>query len=100
MTPANNIIKNKPLTIELNKDPNLIPDLILEQQFLYELAKNYKVQNLLGDAKTMYENAIKLNYQHILGGFKENQLNEIIQELKYVDEDIYKNTMKHINFLL
>ena len=48
----------------------------------------------------MYENAIKLNYQHILGGFKENQLNEIIQELKYVDEDIYKNTMKHINFLL
>lgn len=99
-TALNNIIKNKPLTIELNKDPNLIPDLILEQQFLYELAKNYKVQNLLGDAKTMYENAIKLNYQHILGGFKENQLNEIIQELKYVDEDIYKNTMKHINFLL
>ena len=27
-------------------------------------------------------------------------INEIIQELKYVDENIYKNTMKHINFLL
>ena len=72
----------------------------MEQQFLYELAKPYKVNNLLGDAETMYNNAIKLNYQHILGGFKEQQLNNIMDELKYVDETIYKDTMKHINFLI
>ena len=48
----------------------------------------------------MYNNAIKLNYQHILGGFKEQQLNNIMDELKYVDETIYKDTMKHINFLI
>ena len=47
-----------------------------------------------------HDNAIKLNYQHILGGFKEQQLNNIMDELKYVDETIYKDTMKHINFLI
>lgn len=99
-TTLNNIINNKQCLLELNKDLNAIPDLILEQQFLYELAAPYKVNNLLGDAETMYDNAIKLNYQHILGGFKENQLNNIIEELKFVDEKIYKNTMKHVNFLL
>ena len=99
-TTLNNIINNKQCLLELNKDLNAIPDLILEQQFLYELAAPYKVNNLLGDTETMYDNAIKLNYQHILGGFKENQLNNIIEELKFVDEKIYKNTMKHVNFLL
>lgn len=99
-TTLNNIINNKLLLVELNKNLNAIPDLILEQQFLYELAKPYNVNNLLGDSESMYENAIKLNYQHILGGFKENQLDAIMQELKYVDEKIYKDTMKHINFLI
>ena len=99
-TTLNNIINNKKLLNALNKDLEAIPDLILEQQFLYELAKEYNVNNLLGDANTMYDNAIKLNYQHILGGFKENQLPQIIHELKYVDENIYKETMKQVNFLL
>lgn len=96
----NNIIKNKQCILELNKNLNAIPDLILEQQFLYEISKPYKVNNLLGTSETMYENAIKLNYQHVLGGFKEQQINEIMQELKYVDETIYKNTMKNVNFLI
>lgn len=99
-TTLNNIINNKKLLKALNKDLEAIPDLILEQQFLYELAKEYNVNNLLGDANTMYDNAIKLNYQHILGGFKENQLPQIMHELKYVDENIYKETMKQVNFLL
>ena len=99
-TTLNSIINNKLCLLSLNKDLNAIPDLIMEQQFLYELAKPYKVNNLLGDTESMYDNAIKLNYQHILGGFKEQQLNNIMDELKYVDETIYKDTMKHINFLI
>jgi len=99
-TMLNNIINNKSLLVDLNKNLNAIPDLIMEQQFLYELATPYKVNNLLGDAETMYDNAIKLNYQHILGGFKEQQLDKILQELKYVDEKIYKETLKYINFLI
>ena len=99
-TTLNNIINNKLCLLSLNKDLNAIPDLIMEQQFLYELAKPYKVNNLLGDAESMYDKAIELNYQHILGGFKEQQLNNIMDELKYVDETIYKDTMKHINFLI
>lgn len=99
-TTLNNIINNKVLLLDLNKNLDAIPDLILEQQFLYELSRPYKVNNLLGDAETMYENAIELNYQHILGGFKENQLNNIIDELKYVDENLHKKTMKQINYLI
>lgn len=99
-TALKSIINNKNCLFELNQNLNHIPDLILEQQFLYELAQNYKVNNLLGDSDTMYKNAVALNYQHILGGFKEHQLNNIINELKYVDENIYKNTMKNINYLI
>lgn len=99
-TTLNNIINNKKCLLELNKNLNAIPDLILEQQFLYELAQPYMVNNLLGDADTMYNMAIKLNYQHILGGFKETQLNDIMNELKYVDETLYKEAVKQISFLL
>lgn len=99
-TTLNNIIKNRVCTLELNKNLDMIPDLILEQQFLYQLAKDYKINNLLGDVKTMYDNAVKLGYQHIFGGFKEHQLKLISNELKYVDENIYKETIKQISFLL
>lgn len=99
-TTLNNIINNKKCLAELNQNLDAIPDLILEQQFLFELAAPYKVNNLLGDAETMYNNAIALNYQHILGGFKEKQLNLIMQELKYVDEKIYKETMKQVDYLI
>ena len=99
-TTLNNIIKNKECLAELNNNIYAIPDLIMEQQFLYELAQPYKVNNLLGDAITMYDKANELGYQHILGGFKEQEWNKILDELKYVDETIYKNTIKQIKFLL
>ena len=42
-----NILKNRHCIDDITSNPDIIPDLVLEQQFLYELAKDYKVNNLL-----------------------------------------------------
>lgn len=95
-----NILKNRHCIEDITSNPDIIPDLVLEQQFLYELAKDYKVNNLLGNTNTAYIKAVELGYQHILGGFKLRQLNHIINELKYVDFEIYNKTVKHIKYLM
>jgi hypothetical protein len=95
-----NILKNRHCIDDITANPDIIPDLVLEQQFLYELAKDYKVNNLLGNTDTAYIKAIELGYQHILGGFKLQQLNQIINELKYVDFELYNKTVKHIKYLM
>lgn len=98
-TVLNNIIHNSRCVYELNNDRMAIPDLLLEQQFLYELGKDYKVNNLLGNSDEVYDNAIKLNYQHVLGGYKEQQLEDIKNELRYVDRDLYVKAVKYISYL-
>lgn len=95
-----NIIKAKDIQKALLENTMAIPDLIMEQQFLYEISAPYKVNNILGDSNTAYKNAISLNYQHLLGEFKEKQMDKIIQELRYVDEDIYVKTRKHLKYLI
>lgn len=96
----NQIIHNKDVVNILKNDKNSVPDLVLEQQFLYELSRDYKVNNLLGTSDELYDNALKYNYQHVLGGYKEEAINSIINELKYVDEDLFRKAMKQASYLM
>ena len=95
-----NIIKNKQCLRELKENKQAIPDLILEQQFIYELSKKYKVNNLLGTEEEVYDNAIKLGYQHVLGSFKLQQLGDIMAELKYIDLDLFNKTAMQLKYLI
>lgn len=94
------IMMNTNIQKQFKIDPNLIPDLVMEQQYLYQISDNYKVHNLLGHADEIYENAVKINYQHVLGGFKTTQLNNIFNELKYIDFNLYNKALKQINYLV
>lgn len=74
---------------------NCIPDLVLEQQHLYQLANkfNYNVKTLLGkghigeDGKNsqIYKDAIDLNYQHVLSSYKYHEFPQIRHELSIID---------------
>ena len=67
------------------------PDLIYEQQFLYQLCQNNKipVRNLLGvKQEEIYNNSIKLDYQHVLGSDKYIKFEFIRNELDYIDKSM------------
>lgn len=98
-TTLNNIIHSSGCVKAFNDDPMAVPDLIMEQQFLYELAKPYRVHNLLGNSDTMYQTAVDIHYQHVLGRFKEQQINQIKTELAYVNPDLYKKAVKAVSYL-
>lgn len=84
---------------EIINKKTYVPDLVLEQQFLYELSAEYKCHNILGDSTTMYENAISLGYQHILGEYKIKLLPEIINELNYIDPDLCKKALRTTKYI-
>ena len=90
---------NPPLLQEL-KDNGCAPDLVLEQQHLYHLARGYKVCNLLGRGEASWNKSHKIGYQHILGDGKWNCLDLIQQQLSIVNPLIYLQTKKHIQKLL
>ena len=67
------------------------PDLIYEQQFLYQLCQNNKmnVRNLLGvKQQEIYENSLDLDYQHVLGSDKYVKFEFIRNELDYIDKSM------------
>lgn len=71
-------------------------DLLIEQQHLYYLSKDYVVCNLLGSGDEAYENSRELGYQHLLGTDKWEQLDQIKKQLYYLDREIYYLTLKQI----
>lgn len=73
-------------------------DLLCEQQHLYNLAEinDFKVYNLLGTGDEIYERAVNLGYQHLLGSEKWESLEEIKLQLFNLNKDIYKLTIKKL----
>ena len=75
-------------------------DLLLEQQHLYYLSKDYVVCNLLGSGEEAYKNSRELGYQHLLGTDKWEQLDKIQKQLYYLDREIYNKVTKQLEKVL
>lgn len=77
------------------KQGHVTPELVIEQQFLTDLCEshNYKVKELLtGD---IFENAVKIKYQHLLGDSKFVNLDNILKTIKNISEVCYNKLMNN-----
>ena len=86
---AERVSKDPKCVESLNKDKYCAPDIILEQQFIYELSKDkYKVRTLLhnGFEKQFPQ---EIGYQHVIGSKKYLQLHHCKRVLKELDENLY-----------
>lgn len=77
---------------------NVWMDLLCEQQHLYKLAEmyDYKVYNLLGSGDEVFEKSVELGYQHLLGPEKWILLDEIKEQLRNLNPEIYKATLNKL----
>ena len=68
-----------------------VPDLVIEQQFLYDICKNkkYKFKCLI-DGNHPSKSANKIGYQHLLGSAKNKEYLQIIKKIKELDLNIYQ----------
>lgn len=68
-----------------------VPDLVIEQQFLYDICKNkkYKFKCLI-DGNHPSKSANKIGYQHLLGNSKNKEYLQIIKKIKELDVNIYQ----------
>lgn len=64
--------------------PRAIPDIIIEQQFLYDLCKYYKLDVTLVLPKCTMEEADKIGYQHLIGDCKRAERDKILKVLNYI----------------
>lgn len=71
-------------------DLGSVPDIIIEQQFLYDLCntRGYKVKVLL-DEDDLDESARKLGYSHLMGPSKYNMREDILKMIYKLDKNIY-----------
>lgn len=71
-------------------DKTSVPDLIIEQQFLYDICENkkYKVKCLIDGSKPS-KSANAIGYQHLIGDTKNREYLEIIKKIKEIDNNIY-----------
>ncbi len=71
------------------------PDVVLEQQMLYETA-NRRLNNpnttLLGTGRAIYKQADSMGYIHLIARAKEEEIRYIVERLKQIDPDIYAAT--------
>lgn len=76
-------------------DLHSVPDLIAEQQMLYDFCKHkgLKVKELLTFPK-LNERADEIGYQHIIGNAKNTQLKTCCKLLKKLDINVYKKLEK------
>ena len=67
-----------------------VPDINIEQQFLYDLCKknNYKVKCLL-DENDLHGSAAKLGYSHLMGVSKRQLYKNVIKMIYKLDKNIY-----------
>lgn len=77
----------------INKDS--VPDLIIEQQFLYDLCcdKKYKVKCLI-DGNHPSKSANQIGYQHLIGETKQKEYKQILKIIKNLDINIYNQLKK------
>jgi hypothetical protein len=93
-------VADKPDLIGLFKATHSIPDVVLEQQKLYELSEDKKVFSLLGSGATSYEYSRVIGYMHILSDAKWECLDKIIGQLSMVSPEIFTKTAGVLNKLL
>lgn len=76
-------------------DKASVPDLVIEQQFLYDLCKNknYSVKCLI-DGSCPSKSANKIGYQHLIGNAKRKEYKQIIKTIKNLDNNIYNKLKK------
>lgn len=86
---AERVSKDSKCIESLNEDRYIAPDIVMEQQFIYELSKDkYKVRTLLheGFAESFPS---EIGYQHVIGSKKYTQLHHCKRVLKELDENLY-----------
>lgn len=67
------------------------PDLIIEQYFLWEVAKDFKIEPLIQDFQNLTEK--EKGFMH-LGSKKTVFQNQVRQKLYFLDKDLFKAVMK------
>ena len=90
-------VKSKPDLIADLKEASSAPDIVLEQQMLYELAHRGNVYSLLGTGLQSMMYSRSIGYQHLLGSAKTEELYKIINQLHNIDPDIFSATAEAIN---
>lgn len=67
-----------------------VPDIIIEQQFLYDLCdyKNLKVKMLL-DTNNIKGSAKKIKYSHLIGDYKKVRIDKVIKAIYKYDKNLY-----------
>ena len=76
--------------LEKGIEKSSVPDLIIEQQFLYDLckSKDYKTKCLI-DGNHPSKSANEIGYQHLIGSSKTKEYKEILKVIKTLDTNIY-----------
>ena len=74
------------------KNKSGVPDLVIEQQFLYDLCKykEYKVKYVI-DGNNPSKSANTIGYQHLLGSAKLKEYNKVLETIKKLDLEVYNN---------
>jgi hypothetical protein len=72
-----------------------VPDLISEQQFLYDLCNNrhYKVKCLI-DGNNPSKSANKIGYQHLIGEAKRKEYKQVLNMIHTLDKTVYEELKK------
>jgi len=81
------ISKNVICTDTYRANKFIAPDIIIEQKFMYDLSKEYKVDTLLN---SKHESATNIGYQHVIGTHKYPQISNCKRVLKMLDPELYK----------
>jgi hypothetical protein len=110
---ANKICANKQIVTACEENRHLAPDLVLEQQWLYEIC-NYigiKPKILLAgapcDDKTGFygqnfmQSACDIDYQHVIGSAKYNDstLGKCKLVLKKINPNLFESTLRKIEYI-
>lgn len=83
--------------ILLSKNNFMTPDIIAEQQCLYQLSEKYNVETLLSvptENLKINDEATKMGFQHVLTNGKYVQIDKCLKILKNLSPIIYNNTIK------
>jgi len=90
------VADHKGLT-SLLKATQSVPDVVLEQQKLFEICSEKKVFALLGSGFTSVEYSRVIGYMHILADAKWENLDKIISQLSVVSLEMFCLTMEQVN---
>jgi hypothetical protein len=86
---------------QLNEDNLACPDVILEQQSIFEIINrdSYSIKLLLSNTKdfpTTQLHAKQLGFQHLIGMKKYSLIYRVKHTLSIIDNELYQKTMDHL----